>query len=130
MLSRLTSHAVPHYFVIVVVIPLCVFLVMVPYSLFLKWDLLSLLLFWFVTVPFVILFSSTKFLKKKNAIWKSVISLISFYSLMVFMIYKHYQSDFFTIMMISFLWNLLIMLSVMIVEHVDRTSENRRHAHR
>jgi hypothetical protein len=85
-------------------------------------------LLWFIIFPGIILYLSAKLLRDKNKMWKSIVSLTIFYSFMVFMIYKHYQSDFFALMMASFVWNFFIMILVMFIERQDKISANSRQA--
>ncbi len=75
--------------------------VSVPYFLLLGWNLITLLLFWFILVPFISILSS-RFYNKINKNWIAAITgCIIFYLFMVFMIYSHYKTDFFKVMMIS-----------------------------
>jgi len=125
MLLKFKAHPVTRYFIVIVIIPLCILAVLIPYSLLLKWNIFTLLLFWFIIVPFVVQFLTARLLRNKNTVANSMIALVSFYGFMVWMIYEHYQSDYFAIMISSFVWNLLIMLLVFVIDFVDRTSESR-----
>jgi hypothetical protein len=81
-----------------------------------------LVLFWLLIVPLLVLFLGEKLLKKEYRIWKSVVSITVFYSFMVFMIYDHYKTDYFALMMGSFVWNVLIMVVIMVVDVDDKRS--------
>lgn len=107
------------YFKIAILIPLCLFVVMAPYSLLLGWNVITLIIFWFFIVPGVILYLSARLFKDSRVTGKAMVSLITFYSIMVFMTYKHFQSDYFAMMLFSFLFNLLVMGLVMFVERRD-----------
>ena len=118
--------ALTRFLKITLVIPLCVFLVLALCSRFLELNVGTLFLFWFIIVPFLILFLSSRLIRHAYAIRNAMFALISFYSIMVFMIYKHFQTDYFLVMMISFLWNLGIMIIVMISDRDERNSTQRQ----
>lgn len=84
-------------------IPLCIVLLLVPYSLLFGGNVFTLLLFWFVIVPGVAVFLNAKLLKETKPGWKVVVGLISFYSFMIMMTYQHYATDYFAVMMFSFI---------------------------
>ena len=44
----------------------------------------------------------------QNHLIETVLGLIVFYSIMVFMIYDHYQTDYFKAMIVSFVINLIV----------------------
>ena len=125
MKTKYKTRRATDYLITGVFIPMCIVCLLALHGLLLKWHLATLLMFWFVVVPLVILFLSAKFFKERNTLWRSLMSLVIFYSFMVFMIYKHYQSDFFLIMMVSFVWNALIMLSVIAVDRAKIMSKHR-----
>lgn len=110
---------------VVVVIPLTTVIVLSGYSLLLGWNLITLVIFWFLIVPFVILFLTSWLLKEDHITIKPLVSLIVFYSFLVWMIYKHFESDAFAIMMFSFLYNFLVMCLVMFVQRHDEVTEQR-----
>ena len=75
--------------------------ILVPYSLLLGWNLITSLLFWFILVPLISILSS-RFYNKISKNWiAAIIGCIVFYLLMVFMIYSHYKTDLFKVMIIS-----------------------------
>jgi len=117
------------YFKVLALIPLCISIVLAAYSLLLGWNLITLIVFWFFIVPFLTLFLSSRLLKEDHVTAKTMVSLTAFYSLMVFMIYEHFQSDYFAVMMFSFLYNFLILGLVMFVQRHDRISQGRHDAH-
>lgn len=87
---------------------LSLFGLLAPYSLLLGWNFITLLLFWFILVPIISIVSS-RFYNKINKNWiAGIIGCIVFYSFMVFMIYSHYKSDFFKIMILSSLSSIFI----------------------
>lgn len=81
------------------------FLIFAPFSLLMGWNLLTLLLFWFVIVPWIAIFLPAKISRNKGHLTESLAGLILFYAFMVFLIYEHYQSDYFFVMMASCLVN-------------------------
>src|SRR5688572_31410828 len=124
MISKTARHLIKRYLIVIVLIPLCVFLVLVPFSLLLGWNTLTIFLFWFVILPLIILYLSSKLIQSanRNKLWYAMISMVCFYGFVVFMTYKHYQTDFFTLTMASFVWNLLITLLIIFVERQDKIS--------
>ena len=86
----------------VAIVPSCIFLVLVPYSVIAGWNGLTLFIFWFLLCPALTLYLNALLLRKSYRIWKALISMVAFYGFMVFMIYKHFATDFFAVMMISF----------------------------
>ena len=92
----------------ILIVPIGLAAILVPYSLLLGWNLITLVLFWFVLVPWLAISLPTWFSVNKNIMLKSIVGLIIFYGLMVFMIYQHYQTGYFLVMMISGVVNLAI----------------------
>ena len=87
-------------------------LVLVPYSLLVGWNVVTLLLFWFVIVPWIAVQLPGKVSKNGNHVIESLIGLIIFYAAILFMIYEHYQSDYFLVMMVSCGINLLVVSTI------------------
>jgi hypothetical protein len=94
------------------ILPIVLFAVLAPFSLLIGWNLLTALLFWFIIVPLIALHNSTFLKIKGNRTLQAVAGLIAFYAFMVFMIYEHYKTDLFMIMLVSLAINLAI-VSVM-----------------
>ncbi|WP_268125394.1 hypothetical protein [Roseivirga pacifica] len=90
------------------IIPLGLTAVLVPFSLLIGWNLFTLLLFWFVLIPGLSMYLPTLVSSNQNHLIETVLGLVIFYSIMVFMIYDHYQTDYFKAMIISFLINLIV----------------------
>ncbi|HTH57901.1 MAG TPA: hypothetical protein VL728_17760 [Cyclobacteriaceae bacterium] len=84
-------------------------LVFTPYSLLIGWNLITFVLFWFIMVPLIAFFLPPKVSRNETHLIESVVGVLIFYALMVFMIYDHYESDFFFVMMISCVVNLIVM---------------------
>ena len=94
------------------IVPVVLFILLVPFSLLLKWNLLTLILFWFALIPILTLYLPGKVSKTKDHLFESLAGLMIFYGIMVFMIYDHHQSDYFQVMMISCLINLIVVNGV------------------
>jgi hypothetical protein len=126
MLLNIKENAITRTLKVVLIIPLCVFLALALCSLLVRYNVITMILYyivsWFVILPGIILYLSSKLLRKEHRVWKAMVSMITFYGFMVFMIYKHYATDFFMLMMISFLWNSGVMITVMLVERDDSIS--------
>jgi len=82
------------------------------FSMVFGWNLGSLLAFWFFVAPFLALYLPVTVSGSENRGFKSSVGLVIFYSFMVFMIYDHYQSDYFRVMMFSFVVNFLVVLLI------------------
>ena len=94
------------------IVPVVLAIVFVPYSLFIGWNLITLLLFWFVIIPALTIYSPTKVSNNKSHLFESLVGLIMFYAFMVFMIYNHYQTDYFQIMMLSCVVNIILISTI------------------
>ena len=92
------------------------------FSLLIGWNLITLLLFWFVIIPIVAVFLPSLFSKNENHLWEPVTGLILFYMFMVFMIYEHYQSDYFKVMMVSACINIIVVIGIVRIVRPSVTS--------
>ena len=112
MVLRLKRYYIPILFKVAIIVPLCVFLFVAACGYFFggSRNLLSTIVSWFVIIPLLNVFLSKTISGHKNLAFKSLMSLLVFYGIMVFMIYKHYQTDFFKIMIASLIFNSLVML--------------------
>ncbi len=90
------------------IVPICLGIILVPFSMLIGWNLMSLFLFWFVLIPTFTLYLPTRISKNKSHVVESLVGLMIFYGIMVFMIYKHYKTDYFKIMILSFAINFLL----------------------
>lgn len=89
-------------------VPVGLAVVLVPFSIFIGWNVLTLILFWFVLIPVLAIYLPTIVSRKKNHLFESSIGLIVFYAFMVFMIYEHYKTDYFRVMIFSGVINLAL----------------------
>jgi hypothetical protein len=94
------------------IVPIGLAIVFIPYSIFVGWNLFTLILFWFVFTPLLAAFLPTLFLKIGNHFIESILGLIIFYAIMVFLIYDHYKTDTFKIMILSFAINFILILMI------------------
>ena len=94
------------------IVPVGLAIILAPYSLLLRWNLPTMVLFWFVLLPGLAVYLPKRISKNRNHLVESILGILLFYGLMVFMIYKHYRSDFFQLMIISCLVNLLVVLAL------------------
>ena len=90
------------------IVPIGLAIILVPFSLLIGWNMITLILFWFVLTPGLTFYLPTKFSKNKNHFIESLLGLVIFYAFMVFMIYDHYKTDYFQIMILSFVINLTL----------------------
>jgi len=104
------------------IIPIIGFISLVLFSFSLGWNLLTALLFWFLLIP--ILANQLPRLISKKYIYpkQSIIGLIVFYAFMICMIYDHYQTDLFRLMIISLVGNIFLVLFVTWVRRQNRLS--------
>jgi hypothetical protein len=115
MTAGMHRYKVAWYLKVFLVIPFCVFIILGFGSFVTKGNIITLLLFLFVLLPVLTLYLNKK-IQAQHPIWRSIGSMVTFYAFMVFMTYKHYQSDVFLLMMISLFWNLLVMMVVAFVD--------------
>lgn len=90
------------------IVPFCLILVLIPYSMLIGWNLFTGVLFWYVITPALTIYLPGIFLKNRNHLLESLVGLLIFYALMVFMIYEHYKTDYFKVMMVSLVVNMMV----------------------
>lgn len=76
------------------------------YSLVIGWNLLTTILFWFIMVPLLAHYLPLLISRRDLQPNQSILGLVLFYAIMVVMIYDHFQSDYFMLMIASLLINL------------------------
>ena len=91
-------------------------LIFAPFSLLLGWDVLTLLLFWFVIVPALTIYLPMKVSKQTNHLIESLVGMTIFYGFMVFMIYSHYKTDYFQVMVTSYIVNIVLVTTVTLLK--------------
>ena len=82
-------------------VPLVLFILLLPFSFLTEWNSATAVIYWIFLTPFVAEYIPTIFSKNKDQLTQSLIGMLIFYSFMVLMTYKHYQTDMFFIMMVS-----------------------------
>lgn len=94
----------------VAIVPAGLTLVLIPYSMLIGWNLATLVLFWFLIIPGLTLYLPTLVSNNKSHLLESLVGLVIFYSFMVFMTYKLYDTDHFKVMMVSCMVNAIVVL--------------------
>lgn len=100
-------------------IPIGIFLVLTPDSWFIGWNIVSILLFWFLIVPGMTSYLPVWLNNEWDHYFESFLGLILFYGVMILLIYDHYQSDYFKLMLISGLLNLFSVSAVIWKRSLD-----------
>lgn len=90
------------------IVPVGIAAILVPFSLIIGWNLLTVLLFWFMVIPALASYLPALVSKNKDHMAESLVGLMIFYGVMVFMIYEHYQTDYFIVMIISCFINMAV----------------------
>ena len=75
--------------------------VLVPYSLSLGWNIFTSILFWIILVPAISTLSARFYGNPEKRLLVGIVGCLFFYLIMIFMIYSHYESDLFRIMILS-----------------------------
>ena len=99
----------------ILVVPTILMMILVSYSLLIGWNLATMLLFWYLLVPALIIFMCWWFTGDRNPVWVNLSGLAVFYGTMLFMVYDHYQTDYFLIMFISLPVNVVLVTGIMSV---------------
>ena len=123
MILPVKRYRVSTFLKVAFIVPLCVFLLVAASGYFFGGSsnsLIGTLISFFLIIPTLNVFLSKVISGNKNLALKSLISLFVFYGIMVFMIYKHYQSDFFKVMMMSLGYNTFILFMWMMSTWFDR----------
>ncbi|MCB0637189.1 MAG: hypothetical protein KDC54_11255 [Lewinella sp.] len=92
------------------IVPLGLAIILVPFSMLIGWNVMTLLLFWLVLTPGLAIYLPTIVSNQPHHLFESSVGLVIFYALMVFMIHEHYQTDYFRVMMLSGLINLVLVV--------------------
>ena len=90
------------------IVPIVLAILLVSFSTLIGWNLMTLFLFWFILIPILAVYLSNIISKNNNHLTESLAGLVIFYGGMVFMIFDHYRSDYFKIMLLSGLINLVL----------------------
>ena len=87
-------------------VPIALSVVLIPFSILIGWNLATMILYWLLIVPTIAIYLPTKVSKNKSHLFESLIGLVIFYALMVWMIYDHFKTDYFQIMILSCVINI------------------------
>lgn len=98
------------------ILPIVLAIILVPLSTLIGWNLITLLLFWFVLIPCLAIYLPAIILKSKNHLSEALIGIIIFYAARVFMIYGHYDTDYFKIMILSDGINLVLVTGMSLIK--------------
>ena len=90
------------------IVPMALMAVLIPFSMLIGWNLLTAILFWFLIVPAIAMYLPSKVSRYKSHLIETLSGLIIFYAFMVFMIYDHFKTDLFQIMIVSCVVNLTL----------------------
>jgi hypothetical protein len=104
----------------ILIVPIGLAIVLVPFSILIGWNLITLTLFWLAITPAVTIYLPTVVSNNKNHLFESLVGLLIFYTIMVFMIYDHYKTDYFKVMILSCVIN-FIFVSVITWTRSSRT---------
>ena len=96
----------------ILIVPVGLVIVLVPFSIWIGWNLVTLILFWFVITPGLTIYLPTLIANNKNYLVEALVGLIIFYAIMVLMIYDHYKTDYFQIMIVSCVINLILVSAI------------------
>lgn len=103
----------------VFIVVITLFLALILFSFIIGWNLITLFLFWFIVVPVVSIYLPAKILKNEDWLLQAISGLVLFYGVMAFMIFRHYQTDYFKIMIISGGVNLLVVAGFLLAEKLN-----------
>lgn len=95
------------------IVPFGLAIILVPFSLLIGWNLITLIVFWLVLTPGLTIYLPTVVSASQNQLFKSVVGLIVFYGFIVFLIYEHYKTDYFKVMILSGLVNLVFVSTML-----------------
>ena len=90
------------------IVPLGLAIVFTLYSLVIENNLFTVVLFWIVITPGVTIYLPTLVSRNKNHFFESVCGMAIFYALVIFMIYDHYMTDYFQLMIWTLIVNLIL----------------------
>ncbi|HBK89277.1 MAG: hypothetical protein U0289_06670 [Cyclobacteriaceae bacterium] len=90
------------------IVPAGLAIVLAPFSLWMEWNGMTAIFFWFMLTPGLALYLPTLVPGNKSHWAESVTGLIIFYAFMVFMIYQQFQTDLFSVMLVSCVINVIL----------------------
>lgn len=99
-------------------------LILIPFSMLIGWNLITATLFWLIIIPAVTIYLPQLISKNKDHLWESLIGMTIFYAFMVFMIYDHYKTDYFKLIMVSFVVNMMVVLMILSAKRHRKLTAN------
>jgi len=94
------------------IIPIGLAIVLIPFSMLIGWNLITLILFWLILTPGLTIYLPRLVSRNKDHLFESLMGLTIFYTIMIFMIYDHYKTDYFQLMIWSCAINLILILVI------------------
>jgi len=92
----------------ILIVPVGLAIILVTFSMMIGFNLPTSFLFWFILTPAITIYLPIKVSSIKNHLPESLTGLTIFYGLMIFMIYDHYKTDYFQLMVVSYPLNLVL----------------------
>ena len=96
----------------ILIVPIGLSLVLIPFSIYIGWNIFTTLLFWFIIAPCLTIILPVLFSKNPHHLYESLLGLMIFYAINIFMIYEHYKSDYFLIMILSLISNIILISAI------------------
>lgn len=93
-------------------VPIGIALVLIPFSLLIGWNIVTVLIFWFILTPVITVYLPRLVSKRKNMLAESIAGILISYAIMFFMIFDHYQTDMFFMIMVSCGFNMLVITMI------------------
>jgi hypothetical protein len=87
-------------------------IVFAPFSILIGWNIFTMVLFWLIIIPILAIYLPRLVWRHHNHVVESIAGISIFYLAIVFMIYKHYKSDYFQMMIVSYFINILIIFAI------------------
>ena len=121
MVQRVKRDLIVRIFKVVVTVPISILIVVGVISYLSRGtgNQPVAVLTWVVTIPVLTVCLSRSISGKENVALKSLGSLLVFYGIVFFMIYEHYQTDVFKLIIGTLVFHSLLLLFAIIVDPVD-----------
>jgi hypothetical protein len=98
-------------------VPVSLFILLLPFSFLTGWNSATMVVYWIFITPFVAEYVPTIFSNKKDQLADSLIGMLIFYSFIVLLTYKQFQTDFFSFIVVSFIINIV---SITVISKVKK----------
>jgi hypothetical protein len=87
-------------------------IVFVPFSFLIGWNIVTLVLFWLGLTPALAIYLPKLVSRNTGHLLESLTGLTLFYTVIVFLIYEHYKSDYFQMMIVSYVINIIMIVTI------------------